>query len=88
MAVDNRQERVLRLIYEIGMFNSDDLVFYFDDEDIELLELAAKKAESSHLGRVSGAVFQMHRELSWFKVFLLTDIFLTFFFFFFGFSTP
>ncbi|XP_023542599.1 ankyrin repeat-containing protein ITN1-like [Cucurbita pepo subsp. pepo] len=66
VAVENRQESVFSLIYEMGEF-LDYLPFYFDEENISLLELAAKKADLNHLNRVSGAAFQMHKELLWFK---------------------
>ncbi|XP_022137142.1 ankyrin repeat-containing protein NPR4-like [Momordica charantia] len=66
VAVENRQESVFSLIYEMGEF-LDYLPYYFDEENMSLLELAAKRADPSHLNRVSGAAFQMHRELIWFK---------------------
>lgn len=76
VAVENRQESVFSLIYEMGEF-LDYLPYYFDEENMSLLELAAKRADPSHLNRVSGAAFQMHRELIWFKV-LFIVIFLSF----------
>lgn len=77
VAVENRQESVFSLIYEMGEF-LDYLPYYFDEENISLLELAAKKADPNHLNRVSGAAFQMHRELIWFKVlFMVTSLFST-----------
>ena len=75
VAVENRQESVFSLIYEMGEF-LDYLPFYFDEENISLLELAAKKADLNHLNRVSGAAFQMHKELLWFKVLFLLLSFL------------
>ncbi|XP_023520203.1 ankyrin repeat-containing protein At5g02620-like [Cucurbita pepo subsp. pepo] len=68
VAVENRQEGVFNLIYDMKLFNPDDLLYYFDAKKISLLELAAKSANPKHLDRVSGAVFQMHSELLWFKV--------------------
>ena len=68
VAVENRQRRIFNLIYDMKLFNPDDLLYYFNEENISLLELAAKRADPGHLDRVSGAVFQMHRELLWFKV--------------------
>ncbi|XP_031739107.1 ankyrin repeat-containing protein At5g02620 isoform X1 [Cucumis sativus] len=67
VAVENRQRRIFNLIYDMKLFNPDDLLYYFNEENISLLELAAKRADPGHLDRVSGAVFQMHRELLWFK---------------------
>lgn len=67
VAVENRQEKVFSLIYEMGEF-LDYLPYYFDEQNSSLLELAARKADPSKLNRVSGAAFQMHRELLWFKV--------------------
>ncbi|XP_022159312.1 ankyrin repeat-containing protein At5g02620-like [Momordica charantia] len=67
VALENRQERVFKLIYEMGLIYKDDLLCYFDEKKISLLQLAAKKPDPIHLNRVSGAVFQMHRELLWFR---------------------
>ncbi|TYJ99338.1 ankyrin repeat-containing protein [Cucumis melo var. makuwa] len=66
VAVENRQASVFSLIYEMGEF-LDYLPYYFDEENMSLLELAAQMPDPSHLNRISGAAFQMHRELLWFK---------------------
>ncbi|KAE8652657.1 ankyrin repeat-containing protein At5g02620-like [Cucumis sativus] len=66
VAVENRQASVFSLIYEMGEF-LDYLPCYFDEENMSLLELAAEMPDPSHLNQVSGAAFQMHRELLWFK---------------------
>lgn len=68
VAVENRQERVFNLIYDMKLFNPDDLIYYFNEKNISLLELAVKRTNPSHFDRVSGAIFEMHRELLWFKV--------------------
>ena len=68
IAVENRQHSVFNLIYDMKLFHLDDLLYHFNEENISLLELAAKRADPGHLDRVSGAVFQMHQELLWFKV--------------------
>ncbi|XP_023520201.1 ankyrin repeat-containing protein At5g02620-like [Cucurbita pepo subsp. pepo] len=67
IAVENRQRSVFNLIYDMKLFHLDDLLYHFNEENISLLELAAKRADPGHLDRVSGAVFQMHQELLWFK---------------------
>ncbi|XP_022159313.1 ankyrin repeat-containing protein ITN1-like [Momordica charantia] len=69
VAVENRRESVFCLIYEMGDFLDflDCLPYYFDEENVSLLQLAAKKPAKSDLNRISGAAFQMHNELLWFK---------------------
>ena len=74
IAVENRQRRVFDLIYDMKLFDPVDFLYYFNEENISLLELAAKRADSSHLERVLGSFFQMHEELLWFKVLLIRDI--------------
>ncbi|KAL0535221.1 hypothetical protein IC582_029546 [Cucumis melo] len=67
IAVQNRQESVFSLIYEIGGLK-DLIAFTKDDKtDCNILHLAGMLAAPHHLSRVSGAALQMQRELLWFK---------------------
>ncbi|TYJ99325.1 ankyrin repeat-containing protein [Cucumis melo var. makuwa] len=66
VAVENRQESVFSLIYEIGGLR-DFLANYYDHKkNSNMLHLAGKLAAPYHLSRVSGAALQMQRELLWF----------------------
>lgn len=69
VAVEMRQRNVFNLIYDMDLFNPDDLSYYFNEENKSLLDLTTKPIPS-HLDQVSGAVFQMHQEYLWFKVLL------------------
>ncbi|CAK9327292.1 unnamed protein product [Citrullus colocynthis] len=67
VAVENRQESVFSLIYEIGGLR-DFLANYHDrKKNSNMLHLAGMLAAPYHLSRVSGAALQMQRELLWFK---------------------
>ncbi|XP_031739060.1 ankyrin repeat-containing protein NPR4 isoform X2 [Cucumis sativus] len=67
IAVENRQESVFSLIYEIGGLK-DFIAFIKDDKTgCNILHLAGMLAAPHHLSRVSGAALQMQRELLWFK---------------------
>ncbi|XP_038894043.1 ankyrin repeat-containing protein At5g02620-like [Benincasa hispida] len=66
-AVENRQESVFSLIYEIGGVKDLIVNSYDDKKNINILHLAGKLAAPSQLNKVSGAALQMQRELLWFK---------------------
>ena len=66
-AVLYRQESVFKLIYEIGAMK-DVILTFVDDEGQNILHLAGQLAPTSQLNMVSGAAFQMQREMLWFKV--------------------
>lgn len=62
IAVLYRQESVFKL-------NMKDVILTFvDDEGQNILHLAGQLAPTSQLNMVSGAAFQMQREMLWFKV--------------------
>ncbi|XP_047317118.1 ankyrin repeat-containing protein NPR4-like [Impatiens glandulifera] len=61
-----RQERILKLIYEIGAIK-ELLVCLTDKDNNNMLHLAGRLAPTSRLTIVSGAALQMQRELLWFK---------------------
>ncbi|XP_031737882.1 ankyrin repeat-containing protein ITN1 [Cucumis sativus] len=67
VAVENRQRDVFNLIYDMDLFNSDDLLYYFNEDNTSLQKLVTEKPSVSHLNQVEGAVFQMHQEFLWFK---------------------
>lgn len=67
IAIMHRQEEIFKLIYEIGAIK-DLIASYKDDNENNMLHLAAKLAPSHRLNCVSGATLQMQRELLWFKV--------------------
>ena len=71
VAVENRQRDVFNLIYDMDLFNSDDLLYYFNEDNTSLLKLVTERPSESHLNQVEGAVFQMHQEFLWFKVLLI-----------------
>lgn len=66
VALINRQEKVFDLIYQIGAVK-DLITLYRDENGNNILHLAGKLAPPSRLKIVSGAAFQMQRELRWFK---------------------
>ncbi|KAL4614512.1 hypothetical protein ACB092_07G059200 [Castanea dentata] len=66
IAVLNRHENIFNLIYEIGAIN-DLIAAYKDENNNNILHLAANTAPLSRLQIVSGAALQMQRELLWFK---------------------
>ena len=68
IAVENRQESVFSLIYEIGGLKDFLANFHDRKKQFNMLHLAGLLAAPDHLSRVSGAALQMQRELLWFKV--------------------
>ncbi|XP_050261987.1 ankyrin repeat-containing protein At5g02620-like isoform X2 [Quercus robur] len=66
IAVLNRHENIFNLIYEIGAIK-DLIAAYKDENNNNILHLAANLAPLSRLQIVSGAALQMQRELLWFK---------------------
>ncbi|XP_027338572.1 ankyrin repeat-containing protein At5g02620-like isoform X2 [Abrus precatorius] len=66
IAVMYRQEKVFKLIYDIGA-QKDLITSYRDNNNHNILHLAGKLAPSDQLHVVSGAALQMQRELLWFK---------------------
>ncbi|KAE8725838.1 Ankyrin repeat-containing protein, putative isoform 2 [Hibiscus syriacus] len=70
IAVIHRQEKIFRLINDIGA-HKDMIVAYKDENKNKnnhcILHLAAKIAPPDRLNIVSGAALQMQRELLWFK---------------------
>lgn len=68
VAVIHRQEKIFRLIYEIGAIK-DLLAAYLEtDTNNNILHLAAMLPSSDRLNCISGAALQMQREMLWFKV--------------------
>lgn len=78
-AVIHRQGKIFNLIHEIGA-HKDLIAAYKDEENNNMLHLAAKLAPPNRLKTDSGAALQLRRELHWFKVdfskFLLNLVFL------------
>lgn len=72
IAVENRQESVFKLIYEIGGLKETIIAKFTDIGNKNMLYLAAKLPAREHLKRVSGPVLQLQRELQWFKVSIFT----------------
>ncbi|XP_062027686.1 ankyrin repeat-containing protein NPR4-like isoform X1 [Rosa rugosa] len=66
IAVVHRQEKVFNLIYELGGLK-DLIASYKDDNNNNMLHLAAKLAPANRLNTDTGAAFQLRRELLWFK---------------------
>ncbi|XVE51696.1 hypothetical protein DITRI_Ditri02bG0062200 [Diplodiscus trichospermus] len=67
MAVIHRQEKIFRLIHDIGA-HKDIIADYKDKKSNHcILHLAGKIAPPNRLNIVSGAALQMQRELLWFK---------------------
>ncbi|XWS16047.1 hypothetical protein CRYUN_Cryun34aG0052500 [Craigia yunnanensis] len=66
MSVIHRQEKIFRLIHDIGA-HKDMIAAYKDKNNHCILHLAGKIAPPNRLNIVSGAALQMQRELLWFK---------------------
>ncbi|XVF27228.1 hypothetical protein REPUB_Repub14bG0088500 [Reevesia pubescens] len=66
IAVIHRQEKIFRLIHDIGA-HKDMIAAYKDKNNHCILHLAGKIAPPNRLNIVSGAALQMQRELLWFK---------------------
>lgn len=64
VAVIHRQENVYNLLYELGSKK----LGVVDKDGNNILHLAAILPKQNRLNIVSGAAFQMQRELLWFKV--------------------
>ncbi|KAA8525162.1 hypothetical protein F0562_006974 [Nyssa sinensis] len=67
IAIMHRHEHIFNLIYEIGTLK-ELIATYRDDNDNNMLHLAANRAPPSQLNIVSGAALQMQRQLVWYKV--------------------
>ncbi|KAI5311413.1 PREDICTED: ankyrin [Prunus dulcis] len=65
-AVKYRNASIYSLVHEIGMIK-DVIVTFGDKEGNTMLHLAANLAPAAQLNKLSGAAFQMQRELLWFK---------------------
>ncbi|KAL3523053.1 hypothetical protein ACH5RR_015887 [Cinchona calisaya] len=66
IAVIHRQERIFKLIYQIGALK-DLITSYKSTNNSNMLHLAAKLPAPNRLNIISGAALQMQRELLWFK---------------------
>ena len=66
-AVIHRQGKIFNLIHEIGA-HKDLIAAYKDEDNNNMLHLAAKLAPPNRLTTDSGAALQLRRELHWFKV--------------------
>lgn len=64
VAVKHRQENVYNLLYELGSKKLE----VVDNDGNNILHLAAMLPKQNRLNIVSGAAFQMQRELLWFQV--------------------
>lgn len=71
VAVLHRHASIFNLVHEIGSIK-DVIVTYADDQGNNIVHMAAKLAPQNQLNLVSGVALQMHRELVWFEVVLLT----------------
>ncbi|KAL2474725.1 Ankyrin repeat family protein [Abeliophyllum distichum] len=66
IAVIHRQEKIFRLLYDIGA-HKELITSYKNTNNCNMLHLAANLAPPNRLKIVSGAALQMQRELLWFK---------------------
>ncbi|KAA8541263.1 hypothetical protein F0562_025226 [Nyssa sinensis] len=66
IAVLHRHEPIFNLIYEIGALK-ELMSTYRDDDDNNMLHLAARLAPPNQLNAISGAALQMQRQLVWYK---------------------
>ncbi|CAA3019052.1 ankyrin repeat-containing ITN1-like isoform X1 [Olea europaea subsp. europaea] len=66
IAVIHRQEKIFKLLYDIGA-HKDLITSSKNPNNCNILHLAANLAPSNRLKIVSGAALQMQRELLWFK---------------------
>lgn len=71
IAVSNRQKSIFDLIYSLGPVK-DVIISSKDNNDNTILHLAGLLAPSNCLNVEAGEALQMQRELTWFKVSLLT----------------
>lgn len=68
VAIENRLENVFNLIDEIGGLNEFAMKHRLTNRNYSMLHTVANLATPNNLNRVTGAAFQMQRELLWFKV--------------------
>nr|XP_043610868.1 uncharacterized protein LOC122582530 [Erigeron canadensis] len=66
VAVSRRHESIYNLLYEIGSMK-DFIVVLRDTKENNMLHLAGTMVDKNQLKGVSGAAFQMQRELLWYK---------------------
>ncbi|KAA8541207.1 hypothetical protein F0562_025186 [Nyssa sinensis] len=66
IAVLHRHEPIFNLIYEIGTLK-ELISTYRDNDDNNMLHLAAKLAPPNQLNAISGSALQMQRQLVWYK---------------------
>ncbi|KAL4012328.1 hypothetical protein IC575_029428 [Cucumis melo] len=67
VAIENRLENVFNLIDEIGGLNEFAMKHRLTNRNYSMLHTVANLATPNNLNRVTGAAFQMQRELLWFK---------------------
>lgn len=67
VAVSHRHESIYNLLYELGSMK-DYIVVMRDNDENTMLHLVGKPTMESRPRNVSGAAFQMQRELLWYKV--------------------
>ncbi|KAJ0750394.1 putative ankyrin repeat-containing domain-containing protein [Helianthus annuus] len=67
LAVKHRQINIYKLIYEIGAMK-DLITPVTNKKGNNMLHMVAKKPKQNQIQNVSGAALEMQRELSWFKV--------------------
>ncbi|KAK3007737.1 hypothetical protein RJ639_014046 [Escallonia herrerae] len=66
LEMEHRQEKIFNLVYEIGA-TKDLIAARKDENNTNVLHLAAKLAPPNRLNIDSGAALQLRRELLWFK---------------------
>ncbi|GLT99999.1 hypothetical protein SLE2022_173980 [Rubroshorea leprosula] len=67
-AVAHRQEKVVRFLYDaFGERKDTNMVTATDEDQNNILHIAARLAPHSQLDHISGAVLQLQNELRWFK---------------------
>nr|XP_043634216.1 uncharacterized protein LOC122605357 [Erigeron canadensis] len=66
IAVENRHEGIYNMLYEIG-YMKDSITSLDDENGNNMLHLVAKIAKKKKLEQVPRVMFQMQRELLWFK---------------------
>ena len=72
VAVEKRHESIFNILNEMGSIG--DLIINTKIEKIgNILHLAAELAPREKLNAISGAAFQMQREILWFKVLILFE---------------
>ncbi|KAF3959039.1 hypothetical protein CMV_016108 [Castanea mollissima] len=66
LAVEERHENIFSLLYELGSVGGI-IACRTNENEGNILHLAAKKAPQEKLNAISGAALQMRREILWFK---------------------